>query len=157
MTIDAAPARVAAMRTWTATATTAARPEDVLDVLCDPDAAARWAPLPFEVEELDGRRLESGSRARVSGKLAGRRVGFDLEVHEASGHGLTLAADGPVGFDVDYRLSSVEGGSEVHASVSVRPSGGIVGRLLAEATSALLTAGALEAALSRVTREAVAF
>jgi Polyketide cyclase / dehydrase and lipid transport len=157
MTIDAAPARVAAMRTWTATATTPARPEDVLDVLCDPDAAARWAPLPFEVEELDGRRLESGSRARVSGKLAGRRVGFDLEVHEASGHGLTLAADGPVGFDVDYRLSSVEGGSEVHASVSVRPSGGIVGRLLAEATSALLSAGALEAALSRVTREAVAF
>ena len=157
MTNGAAPARVAAMRTWTATATTAARPEDVLDVLCDPDAAARWAPLPFEVEELDGRRLESGSRARVSGRLAGRRVGFDLEVHEASGHGLTLAADGPVGFDVDYRLSSVEGGSEVHASVSVRPSGGIVGRLLAEATSALLSAGALEAALSRVTREAVAF
>ena len=157
MTIDAAPARVAAMRTWTATATTPARPEDVLDVLCDPDAAARWAPLPFEVEELDGRRLESGSRARVSGKLAGRRVGFDLEVHEASGRGLTLAADGPVGFDVDYRLSPVEGGSEVHASVSVRPSGGIVGRLLAEATSALLSAGALEAALSRVTREAVAF
>ena len=113
--------------------------------------------LPFEVEELDGRRLESGNRARVSGKLAGRRVGFDLEVHEASGHALTLAADGPVGFDVDYRLSSVEGGSEVHASVSVRPSGGIVGRLLAEATSALLSAGALEAALSRVTREAVAF
>ena len=145
------------MRTWTATATTPARPEDVLDVLCDPDAAARWAPLPFEVEELDGRRLVSGSRARVSGKLAGRRVGFDLEVHEASGRGLALAADGPVGFDVDYRLAPVAGGSEVHASVSVRPSGGIVGRLLAEATSALLSAGALEAALSRVTREAVAF
>ena len=54
MTSDAAGARVSAMRTWTATATTAARPEDVLDVLCDPDAAARWAPLPFEVEELDG-------------------------------------------------------------------------------------------------------
>jgi Polyketide cyclase / dehydrase and lipid transport len=160
MTIDAAPARVADMRTWTATATTPARPEDVLDVLCDPDAAARWAPLPFEVEELDGRRLVSGSHARVSGKLAGRRVGFDLEVHEASGRGLTLAADGAGGkliFDVDYRLSPVEGGSEVHASVSVRPSGGIVGRLLAEATSALLSAGALEAALSRVTREAVAF
>jgi len=143
------------MRTWTATTTTAARPEDVLDVLCDPEAAARWAPLPFDVEELDGRRLATGSRARVSGKLAGRRVGFDLEVHEASGRGLTLAADGPVGFDVDYRLSPVQGGSEVHASVSVRPSRGIAGRLLAEATSALLSAGALEAALSRVVREAM--
>ena len=157
MTRDAAAAKVTAMRTWTATTTTAARPEDVLDVLTDPDAAARWAPLPFEVEELDGRRLKAGSRARVSGKLAGRPVGFDLEVHEASGQGLALAAQGPVGFDVDYRLAPVEGGSEVHASVSVRPSGGFVGRLLAEATSALLSAGALEAALSRVTREAVAF
>jgi len=138
------------MRTWTATTTTAARPEDVLDVLTDPEACARWAPLPFDVEELDGRRLATGTRARVSGKLAGRRVGFDLEVHEASGRGLTLAADGPVGFDVDYRLSPVDGGSEVRAFVSVRPSGGIVGRLLAEATSALLTAGALDSALSRI-------
>lgn len=118
------------MRTWTATTTTAAGPEAVLDVLTDPEAAARWAPLPFDVDELDGHRLATGSRARVSGKLAGRRVGFDLEVHEASG-GLSLAASGPVGFDVDYRLAPVEGGSEVHASVSVRPSGGIVGRLLA--------------------------
>jgi uncharacterized protein YndB with AHSA1/START domain len=71
------------MRTWTATTTTAARPEDVLDVLTDPEACARWAPLPFDVDELDGRRLAAGSRARVSGRLAGRRVGFDVEVHEA--------------------------------------------------------------------------
>ena len=53
-----------------------------------------------------------------------------------------------------YELAAVEGGSEVRASVSVRPSGGIAGRLLAQATSALLSAGALEAALSRITREA---
>jgi Polyketide cyclase / dehydrase and lipid transport len=145
------------MRTWTAKTTTAARPEAVLDVLTDPEAAARWAPLPFDVDELDGRRLATGSRARVTGKLAGRRVGFDLEVHEASGDGLSLAANGPVGFDVDYRLAAVEGGSEVRASVSVRPAGGILGRLLAEASNALLSAGALEAALARVTREAVAF
>ena len=145
-----------AMRTWTATTTTAAPPEHVLGVLTDPDAAARWAPVPFEVDELDGRRLATGSRARVSGKLAGRRVGFDVAVHEASGRGLTLAADGPVGFDVAYELAPVEGGSEVRASVSVRPSRGIVGRLLAEATSALLSAGALEAAVSRIAREAVA-
>ena len=137
------------MRTWTATTTTAARPEDVLDVLTDPEACARWAPLPFDVEELDGRRLAAGSRARVSGKLAGRRVGFDVEVHEASGSGLSLAATGPVDFDVAYELAAIEGGSEVRASVSVRPSGGFAGRLLAQATSALLSAGALEACLSR--------
>jgi hypothetical protein len=142
------------MRTWTATTTTAARPEAVLDVLTDPEAAARWAPVPFDVDELDGRRLESGSRARVSGKLAGRRVGFDVEVHEASGRGLSLAARGPVGLDVAYELAPVTGGSEVRASVSVLPSGGFAGRLLAEATSALLTAGALQAAVARIGREA---
>ena len=156
-TRDALAAKVPAMRTWTATTTTAARPQDVLEVLTDPEACARWAPLPFDVEELDGRRLAAGSRARVSGKLAGRRVGFDVEVHEASGRGLSLAADGVGGlisFDVAYELAAVDGGSEVRASVSVRPSRGLAGRLLAEATSALLSAGALEAAVSRIAREA---
>ena len=143
------------MRTWTATTTTAARPEDVLDVLTDPEACARWAPLPFDVEELDGRRLAAGSRARVSGKLAGRRVGFDVEVHEASGRGLSLAADGPVDFDVAYELAAVDGGSEVRASVSVRPSGGIAGRLLAQATSALLVRRCPRSRASRaIAREA---
>jgi hypothetical protein len=145
------------MRTWTATTTTAARPEDVLDVLTDPEACSRWAPLPFDVEELDGRRLATGSRARVSGSLAGKRVGFDVRIHEASDRGLSLAADGPVGFDVEYALAPVTGGSQVRASISVRPSGGLAGRLLAQATSALLSAGALEAALSRVARDAVAY
>ena len=78
------------MRTWTATTTTAAGPEAVLDVLTDPDAAARWAPVPFDVDDLDGERLLAGSRARVSGRLAGRRVGFDVEVHEADENGLAL-------------------------------------------------------------------
>ena len=144
------------MRTWTATTPTAARPQDVLDVLTDPEACARWAPLPFDIDEFDGRRLATGTRARVSGSLAGKRVGFDVAVHEASDRGLTLAADGPVGFDVAYQLAPVAGGSEVRASVSVRPAGGFMGRLLAQATAALLSAGALEAALARVTREAVA-
>jgi hypothetical protein len=62
-----------------------------------------------------------------------------------------------VGFDVNYELAEVAGGSEVRASVSVRPSGGFAGRLLAQATAALLSAGALEAALSRVSREALAY
>ena len=146
----------AAMRTWTATTTAAAHPEAVLNVLTDPDAAARWAPVAFDVDDLDGERLLPGSRARVSGRLAGRRVGFDVDVHEADTTGIALSASGPVRLDVAYQLSPATcGGSEVRASVSVRPSRGLAGRLLAEATSALLSAGALEAALSRVAREAV--
>jgi hypothetical protein len=143
------------MRTWTATTTAAAHPEAVLEVLTDPDAAARWAPVPFDVDDLDGERLLAGSRARVSGKLAGRRVGFTVEVHEADERGVALSASGPVAFDVAYQLSPATcGGSQVHASVSVRSGGGLTGRLLAEATGALLTAGALKAALGRIAHEA---
>jgi len=142
------------MKTWTATTTVDAGPEAVLEVLTDPDAVARWAPLPFDVEDLDTPRLMTGSRARVSGRLAGRRVGFDVEVYEADLERLTLAADGPVGLDVAYDLSATCEGSEVRASISVRSGKGITGRLMAEATNALLSAGALTHAISRLAREA---
>jgi hypothetical protein len=147
------------MRTWTATTITAARPNEVLDVLTDPDACTRWAPVAFELEEIGSqrtRRLRAGTEARVNGRLAGRRVGFDVRVHAADERGLTLAADGPVGFDVAYELAPTDAGSEVRASVSIRASRGLTGRLLAEATGALLSAGALETAISRIGREAAA-
>jgi len=143
------------MKTWTATAVAPAHPAAVLDVLTDPDACARWAPVPFDVED-DTRRLAAGSRARVVGRLAGQRVGFDVEVRQADENGLQLSATGPVALDVDYRLAPTTDGSQVHASVSVRPRRGLLGRLLAEATGALLTAGALDHALARLSREAAA-
>ena len=142
------------MKTWTATTLVEAGPEAVLEVLTDPDAVARWAPLPFAVEDLDTPRLMTGSRARVSGRLAGRRVGFDVEVYEADLGRLALAADGPVGLDVAYDLSPTGDRSEVRASISVRSGKGLTGRLMAEATNALLSAGALTHAISRLAREA---
>jgi polyketide cyclase/dehydrase/lipid transport protein len=141
------------MKTWTATALASANPAAVLHVLTDPDACTRWSPVPFDVED-DTRRLAKGSRARVTGRLAGQRVGFDVEVRQADEHGLALSADGPVAFDVDYRLAPTHAGSEVRASVSLRPRRGLVGRLLAEATGALLSAGALDHALARLAHEA---
>ena len=140
------------MKTWTATATAAAPPAAVLAVLTDPEACTRWAPVPFDVE--GGRPLLAGSSARVSGRLAGRRVGFDVAVQKADESGLALSATGPVALDVDYRLAPHQAGAEVHVSISVRPSRGLAGRLLAEATNALLNAGALDNALARLTREA---
>jgi hypothetical protein len=142
------------MREWIATTTVDAGPDAVLELLTDPEACARWAPIDFDVDELRGRRLRGGSRARVSGKLAGKRVGFDVEVHEAADGRLRLSADGPVGFDVRYDLEPAPCGSEMRASVSVRPARGLAGRLMAEATNALLAAGALQAAVSRIAREA---
>jgi hypothetical protein len=142
------------MKTWTATATAEAQPADVLNVLTDPDACARWAPIAFDVDDLESRRLSAGSRARVSGRLAGRRVGFDVEVHEADERRLALSANGPLNMDVSYELAPAARGSEVRASVSVKPGRGLCARLLAEATGALLTAGALQHAVARIAREA---
>ena len=144
------------MRTWTATTTVDAPPEAVLDVLTDPGACARWAPVDFDVTGVGGRRLVAGSRPQVRGRLAGVEVGFDVEVLEVDEGRLALRAAGPVALDVAYDLYVAAGGSEVRASVGVRPGRGLRGRLLAEATSALLSAGALQQALSRIGRECVA-
>jgi hypothetical protein len=131
----------------------AAAPCDVLALLTAPDAIAMWAPVAFEIDELDGRRLRTGSRARVSGGLAGRRVAFEVDVHRADDGCLALTAEGPVGLDVEYLVTPTDGGSEVRASVSVRRGDGLLGRVLAQATGALLSGGALDVALGRIARE----
>src|ERR687891_604695 len=81
-----------AMAEWTTSTQAKARPEDVLEVLTRPDAIRLWSPIDFDVEDLDGVRLAAGSTARVSGKLAGVRVGFDVEVHAANADGVELTA-----------------------------------------------------------------
>ncbi len=143
-----------AMAEWTTSMQANAHPEQVLDVLTDPDAIRRWAPIDFDVEDLDGARLAAGSTARVSGKLAGVRVGFDVEVHAADEDGVELTADGPIGFDVRYDFAPAAGGSELRATVSLRRGGGITGRLLSQATAALLSAGALDGAARGIARAA---
>lgn len=143
------------MRTWTAQTTTGARPAEVLDALTDPDACRRWAPISFDVDD-DVMRLSAGTRTRVSGKLAGRRVGFDVEVHKADAERLELSAEGPIRMDVVYELAPRDGGSEVLASVSVHPGRGLLGVVMTEATNGLLRAGALSTAVNRLARVAAA-
>ena len=137
------------MRTWTAQTLVDAAPEDVLAQLTHTDAVRQWSPFPFDVDG-DESRLSAGARMRVSGSLAGRRVGFDVEVQEAGPERLALTAHGPVAMDVAYAATPAGRGSEVSASVSVRPGGGLFGRVAAEATAALLRAGALGLAVDRI-------
>ncbi len=144
------------MSTWMAHTTVMARPEAVLAVLTDPAACARWCPMPFDVAGLESPRLVAGSRARVSGRLAGREVGFDVEIHEADPRRMSLAASGPVALDVAYDLLAAGSGSEVRASIHVRPGSGLTGRLMAHATDALFASGVLDAAVARIAREAAA-
>jgi hypothetical protein len=142
------------MANWTATTTTTATPDQILEVLTHPEEIRRWSPVDFELDELDSRRLAAGTRARVTGKLAGVRVGFDVEVHSADEELLELPADGPIGIDVRYELQPAKAGSEVHASVSLRRGGGLTGRLVANATAALLSTGVLDGAAGRIVRAA---
>jgi polyketide cyclase/dehydrase/lipid transport protein len=142
------------MAHWTTHTTSDAAPDRVLDVLTDPAAIREWSPIPFDLDELDGERLEAGSRARVSGSLAGLQVGFDVEVHAADEAGLELTAKGPIGIDVRYELAPRHGGSDVTASVSLHRGRGLTGRLMERATGALLSAGALDGAAGRIARAA---
>jgi carbon monoxide dehydrogenase subunit G len=147
------------MRTWTAQATTAARPEDILVALTDPSAVARWSPVEFDIEDDDIRRLRTGTRTRVSGRLAGVRVGFDVEVEWADERQLRLRACGVGGgmkMDVSYDVEPADGATEVRASVSVHPGRGLLATVMAEATNGLLRAGALTTAVDRIARCAVA-
>ena len=137
------------MRTFTAHTTATSAPRQVVQRLTDPDAIARWAPIPFEVLQLDGERLYAGAIVRVRGQLAGQRAEFSVRVLEVSDERLTLVAQGPVSLEVEYDVRPTVRGSAIRASVSVLGHG-LVGRLLAKATEALLAAGALQSSLNRL-------
>lgn len=141
------------MATWSARTTAMGTPDEVICVLTDPASARRWSPIGFDIEELDGDRLEAGSRARLVGRLAGRGVAFDVDVLDAGDGLLSLTASGPVEMDVRYDALPHEDGSEVVAWVNVRSGGGLLGRVIAGATDALLAGGALHAAVTAVARE----
>jgi polyketide cyclase/dehydrase/lipid transport protein len=140
------------MCSWQSNATVPGSPSDVLALLTEPDAIARWAPVPFEVVSLDGTRLEPGSRARVAGRLAGRSVEFDVDVLRSSHERFELVAQGPISIDVKYRLRPAGNSSEIEASIAV-DGRGLFGRLLAKATEALLAGGALRMSLDRLAGE----
>jgi hypothetical protein len=140
------------MRCWNSNATVPGSPTDILELLTEPGAIARWAPIPFEVVSLDGRRLESGSHARVAGRLAGRSLEFDVDILSASDERLELVAQGPIWIDVRYMLRPAGSSSKVEASIAVEGRG-LFGRMLAKATEALLAGGALGMSLERLARE----
>jgi hypothetical protein len=142
------------MAQWTTRTQANASPEQVLEVLTDPDAIRLWSPIDFEVEDLVGSRLSAGDMTRVTGRVAGFSVGFDVEIHAAGADGVELSAQGPIGIDVRYELTPSDGGSEVTATIGLRGGGGITGRLISKATAALLSAGALDGAARSIARAA---
>lgn len=132
---------------WTANTAIGAHPEQVIDILTRPCAISAWAPVPFEVEGLDSDRLQTGSRARVAGMLAGQELTFDVEVHEAHANALRLTASGPfVEMDVAYDIEALDDAALVHACIDVKGKG-LMGRFVARAVEGFLAGGALAGTL----------
>ena len=142
------------MGTWVTRTCVDTRPERVLSLLTDPAACASWSPVPFEVRKLDGDRLLAGRSAQLAGRIAGKEVAFDVDFLEAGEGAFALRARGP--FEIDARYEAVEGcrNTELRASVSIRGTGGFLGRLAARAAEGMLAAGALDKALYRIARAA---
>lgn len=142
-----APPEISPGRVWSAGALLDAPPTEVLAALTDPAFIARWSPVDFELERLDGRRLRAGTRARISGSVAGLRAAFDVDVLRADAAGLELRARGPLDLDVAYRLADSAEGTAVLASIALPRRGGLTAQLLRAAATALLDDGALDRAL----------
>ncbi len=142
------------MSTHRSTQTATAPPAHVLRVLTDPAACGRWAPIAFTTDQAPGERLQAGTRTRLQGRVAGRNVSFEVEVFTADGRGLSLRASGPVRLEVDYRLTPGVAATLIEAEITLTQAEGITGALVSRATSAVLAAGALGAALRAIAAEA---
>jgi hypothetical protein len=121
-------------------------------LLTEPEAISQWSPIAFDVVDGEGERLKAGEHVRVQGRLAGQSVEFEVDVAEADNGHLVLTATGPIRLDVEYHALALEDGSELRASVSVSGRG-LLGRVLAQATDALLAAGALRNAVDRLAHQ----
>ena len=140
------------MSTWTTQTICNGTPEDVLELLTEPGAIARWSPVPFTLMDTDRERLCAGDRVRVRGEIAGRGLEFLVDVAKADDGHLALSATGPIRIDVDYRVVGEACGSSLRARIGVAGSG-LFGRVLAGATDALLAAGALHLAVDRIAEQ----
>lgn len=129
-----------------------APPAAVLSALSDPEAVCRWFPLPCEFDE-DVSHLEAGCSYATTGKLAGQKIHSQLEVREASKRAVSVRLSGPVALSLDADLRPAEGGTDLRVRISVGSGGGITGRLLAPAASAVLN-GALGHTLNAIRKEA---
>jgi hypothetical protein len=131
-----------------------ATPEDVIDTLTDPQACARWSPIPFSLETSNSARLRPGTTTHVSGRLLGAHVRFNLHTLAADPGRLHLHARGPIDILVDYTLKPIRAGCALDALVTIHPPTSRFARLLARATGLLLATGTLDQAVNRIAHEA---
>jgi hypothetical protein len=140
--------------TWRSRTTVRATPQQVIDTLTDPTACARWSPVPFSLDTSDSARLRPGTTTRVSGRLLGAHVRFNLHTLTADPGRLHLHARGPIDILVDYTLKPIRAGCALDALICIHAPSSRLGRLLARATGLLLATGTLDHAMTRIAHEA---
>ena len=142
------------MANWTATTTTKATPEQVLEVLTHPEEIRRWSPVDFDVDDLDAARL-ARRHPRAGDRQARRRRRRLRRGGPRRRRAAARAVGGRSGRPRrPLRAGARRRGLRALASVSLRRGGGLTGRLVANATAALLSAGALDGAAGRIARAA---
>jgi uncharacterized protein YndB with AHSA1/START domain len=144
---------MSASHSWSARTTVRASPEDVIDTLTDPEACARWSPVPFTLDAVEP-RLRPGATTPVSGRLFGAHIRFELDTLAADPSRLHLHARGPMDIFVRYTLEPVDTGCRVEAQIAIDPPNDRFGRLVARATGILLGRGTLHRTLRRIAVEA---
>ena len=109
--------------------------------------------MPFDVDDLDARApaRRHAAPACPAGWPAAASASTSRSTRPTTDR-LALTADGPVGIDVAYELRRHRRRQRGPRLRLRPPGGGITGRLLAEATAALLSAGALDARRRRASR-----
>jgi hypothetical protein len=140
--------------TWRSRTTVRAAPEHVLHTLTDPDACARWSPVPFSLDDGARTRLRAGTTTPIHGRLLGAPVRFNLHTLAANRRRLKLHAHGPIDIHVHYTLKPTASGCAVKALISIPEPTTRFGRLLAHGTALLLATGTLDHALDRIALEA---
>ena len=131
----------------------AATPQRVLDVLSDPRAIKRWFPLPCEFDD-DVDRLRAGGSYKTHGRLAGRSLHAELQVLKGDERHIAVRLSGPVVLDLSAELAAEGVGTRAKIVASVHSGGGLSGKLLTPAASALLRGGALEHTVAAIRTEA---
>ena len=130
-----------------------ATPQRILEVLSDPRAVKRWFPLPCEFDD-DVDQLRAGETYKTHGRLAGRSLHADLRVLEGDERHIAVRLSGPVVLDLSAELVPDDTGTVARIVASVHSGGGLSGKLLTPAASALLRAGALEHTAAAIRTEA---
>jgi hypothetical protein len=125
----------------------------LLQVLSTPEMVRRWFPVPCTFDS-NPQTLQAGGSYPVTGHLAGKTVACTLDVHACNEHEVQFTLTGSLIVDLCATIDAQDSHCLTEVFAGVRSGGGIKGKLMASAATALIKGGALGKALSDIRHEA---